>query len=173
MSLGHTFSSTLHYTGPVTSSATPIKAIQAKGWASPCFFVFFPSSGADEIYYKAPQPRFLVCFATSVHLCWMLNYWIRMNEANESQHSWLEYGLYSQRGLKIILNTNPTGSTLSAVHSERPKTQKITLCRAVCQDVQDASCLPLWNTSKLWAADNFGAPRPGSCHVDSRPCSTS
>lgn len=38
MSLGHTFSSTLHYTGPVSSSATPIKAIQAKGWASPLFF---------------------------------------------------------------------------------------------------------------------------------------
>lgn len=59
MSLGHTFSSAVHYTYPFTSSGTPIKAIQAKSCASPWLF-FFP--GADEICYKASQPHFQFIF---------------------------------------------------------------------------------------------------------------
>lgn len=82
MSLGHTFSSALHYTGPVTSSATPIKAIQAKSCASPpFFFLFFLVQMRSVTKHHSLISSLL---ATSV-LFSNLNYWIKTYEVIESE----------------------------------------------------------------------------------------
>lgn len=109
MSLGHTFSSALHYTGPVTSSGTPIKAIQAKSCASPwLFFFFFP--GADEIRYKASQPHFQ--FACQHQLKFVfshLNYRITTYEPTELQ---MTHSVFSK-------NTRPSLTQDSLLGSPR------------------------------------------------------
>lgn len=155
MSLGHTFSSALHYKGPVTSSGTPIKAIQAKSCVSPGCFFFSLRCRWDllqSISVSSP-----VCLSSPVEICSLsLNDFIKTYELSELQNGSFFWGSMANLPDSLLVS-------LRCLWLDR-------LCWDTCQDSQDASLHPLWYTSKLWAADNLGTPHPSSCHVGSLPC---
>ena len=163
MSLGHTFSSALHYTGPVTSPGTPIKAIQAKGCASPCCccFVFF--LGADEIFStKHLSLISSLPFNTSWNECSShLNLQITTPQVMHMKTHSLSLFTSLLLGLILLKNTQDSHwlTTLCwspwEVHGLRD--YHVLGWR---QEGQDASWSPLWYTSKLWAADKFGSTPP-------------
>lgn len=165
MSLGHTFSSALHYTGPLTSSGTPIKAIQAKSCVSLWLFLFLPRRMWDLLQSISTSFSFCLPFDTSWNLfffTWIIG--LRHTSELQKTHSgfihWANFGAN-------CLKTQESLTQDSLLGSLRSMAWKITLYWDICQD---ASWFPLWYTSKLWAADNLGTPHPGSCHVDSLSC---
>lgn len=97
MSLGHTFSSALHYTGPLTSSGTPIKAIQAKSCVSLWLFLFLPRRIWDLLQSISTSFSFCLLFDTSWNLfffTWIIG--LRHTSELQKTHSgfihWANFG---------------------------------------------------------------------------------
>ena len=177
MSLGHTFSSALHYPGPVTSPGTPIKAIQAKGCASPCCccFVFF--LGADEIFStKHLSLISSLPFNTSWNECSShLNLQITTPQVMHMKTHSLSLFTSLLLGLILLKKTHKTvtDSRLSAGHPERSTVWEITTCWGDARRAKMHHGLLCDTHPNYELQINLGAPHPSSCHLDSVSCSTS
>lgn len=145
MSLDHTFSSALPLkkkkAPSQAGSATPVNAIQPLiGSASSCFSLV-QIGAVTKILSSFP----VACVATD-----QLNQDIWWSDFICRDDLWANLKKKKKKYNFFFL--------CSAFWEAA--TQKITLSWDVCQESQDASCFPLWYTSKLWAVDKYGNTPP-------------